>query len=107
MKKRKCYKEGYIHGSLEFHTSAHNCFSQGILLFKLSAINGAYINWYNAPVKSVCNNDLYNLFQINTLTFNETIKIFKIITFLVIFLALVEDAYNLYEEMEGSPLECI
>lgn len=42
----------------------------------LSAVNGAYINRYNAPVKSLCNNDLYNLFQINTLTFDEIIKIF-------------------------------
>ena len=29
----------------------------------LSAVNGADINWYNVPVKSLCNNDLYNLFS--------------------------------------------
>ena len=51
------------------------CLRENCFLKILSAVNGADINRYNAPVKSLCNNDLYNLFQINTLTFNEIIKI--------------------------------
>ena len=43
-------------------------------------------------------------FQINTLTFNEIIKIFLNHNFSDYFLSSVEDAYNLYEEMERISL---